>query len=149
MGKHYFLIIALALGALWFVLTNFVQHRGLNAQYLEIGGQRLAVEIADDETERSRGLSGRTRLASNEGMLFVFDAPGSYGFWMKEMNFPIDIIWLDEDWRITGITANLSPDSYPQVFYPPEPVKYVLEVNAGLAAAQQLSIGAKLKLRQK
>ncbi len=106
-----------------------------------IGETKIAVEIADDDTERARGLSGRAALGENQGMLFIFDAPGDYGFWMKEMRFPIDIIWIDVNWQIVGITTNVSSNSYPQVFYPPLPIKYVLEVNAGFIAAHNIVVG--------
>ena len=101
----------------------------------------LQIEIADAEAERNRGLSGRASLPADSGLFFIFEAVSQPGFWMKDMNFPIDIIWIDEDWRIVGITANATPNSYPQIFYPPAPIKYALEINAGLSAKHHLQIG--------
>ncbi len=108
----------------------------------------LELEIADTESERARGLSGRAALGENEGMLFIFDEPEMPGFWMKDMHFPIDIIWLDENRQIVGLHENIAPDTYPAIFYPPRlveagpprPIKYVLEVNAGWVAARQLKL---------
>ncbi|MEK7584928.1 MAG: DUF192 domain-containing protein [Patescibacteria group bacterium] len=98
----------------------------------------LKLELADTDTTRTKGLSGRASLPSDTGLLFVFDRAGTYGFWMKEMNFPIDIVWINEAKQVVGITKNLTPESYPQVFYPPEPIKSALEINAG--AAEKLGI---------
>ena len=136
------LLIILATASLLLATTNLVQHRVLNKlTHSEIGTFKLEVEIADDDAERAQGLSGREALAPDRGLLFVFDEPAAAGFWMRNMNFPIDIIWIDGAWRVVGITANVSPDSFPQVFYPPEPIKYVLETNAGWALKNNLQIG--------
>lgn len=108
---------------------------------LELKGQTLTVEIARTPEEQSRGLSGRPELAETGGMLFVYEAPEQPRFWMKEMHFPIDIIWLDQKQKVVEITRNLSPQTYPQTFSPRTPIKYVLEVNAGTAAKNNLQIG--------
>ncbi|OHA92045.1 MAG: hypothetical protein A3J09_00920 [Candidatus Zambryskibacteria bacterium RIFCSPLOWO2_02_FULL_51_21] len=102
-----------------------------------IGG--LVLEIANTDAERTQGLSGRASLPAGTGLLFVFESPGKYGFWMKDMNFPIDIVWLGDGMLPVGIEKNVSPDSYPQVFYPPVPVRYVLEVNAGESSVLELN----------
>ncbi|MEK7176049.1 MAG: DUF192 domain-containing protein [Patescibacteria group bacterium] len=101
---------------------------------LKIGDKTILVEIADTTEKLARGLSGRKSLSPGSGMLFVFSEIGSYGFWMKDMKFPIDIAWLeriDNSFRIVGIERNVSPESFPHVFYPPVPIKYVVETNAG------------------
>ena len=97
------------------------------------------MEIANTDAERTQGLSGRASLPAGTGLLFVFESPGKYGFWMKDMNFPIDIVWLGDGMLPVGIEKNVSPDSYPQVFYPPVPVRYVLEVNAGESSVLELN----------
>lgn len=99
---------------------------------LQIGEQIFKLEIADEPEELARGLSGREKLPEDYGLLFVFPKPGRHGFWMKDMKFPIDIIWLDENKEIISITKNLEPNSYPQVFYPPRDIKYALEINTGI-----------------
>ena len=101
-----------------------------NTVGVNIFGRQIRARIADSAGEREKGLSGQKFLGSNEGMLFIFDQPAYHGFWTKEMNFPIDIIWIDESWRIIGVAKNAKPESYPKVFYPPKPVKYVLEISA-------------------
>ena len=116
---------------------------------IKIGETALKVWVADTDKERVRGLSGKTSLTSDEGMLFVFDKPGTYGFWMKEMNFPIDIIWIDDENKVIGAQKSLSPASYPEVFYPSQDIKYALEVRAGFDQEHGLKNGEILSLGQK
>lgn len=112
----------------------------VDADRLSVGEQVFMIEIADDVAERTQGLSGREFLPNNTGLLFVFENPGVQRFWMKDMNFPIDIIWVDADLRVVDVTRNAQPDSFPQTFSPTTPVLYVLEVNAG--EAEHIEIGA-------
>lgn len=101
---------------------------------ITVDGRTIQVEVADTEALREQGLSDRASLPAGRGMLFVFDEPGDYGFWMRNMRFPLDIVWLEregEGYRAVDITRNVLPDTFPQVFYPPRPVKYVLETNPG------------------
>ncbi len=109
---------------------------------LVIGGTEVEVEIADTDLERSRGLSGREGLLPNHGMLFVFDSQGYHAFWMKDMKFSIDIIWINADSKVIWIEKNLSPETYPNLYKPPEPAKYVLEVPAGFAEERGVGIGS-------
>lgn len=100
---------------------------------VKINETSILAEIADTEEERSKGLSGRESLAEDEGLLFVFEEPGLYGFWMKDMNFAIDIIWIDESRHVIGIERGVAPETFPNTFHSPGPVKYVLEVPSGRA----------------
>lgn len=95
----------------------------------------ITVMLAETQEEHARGLSGRMELDADMGMLFIFDRPDRYAFWMPDMHFPIDIIWIGDDWRIVDIAARVTPESYPDSFIPRAPAQYVLEVNAGNAAA--------------
>jgi uncharacterized membrane protein (UPF0127 family) len=110
-----------------------------------IGTTTVAVEVADTEASREQGLSDRAGLAQNSGMLFVFDTPGNPGFWMKDMEFSLDMLFIDTNGTIVTLDQNLSPDSYhqnpPQVFYPASAIQYVLEVPAGFAAAHGIVQG--------
>jgi len=105
---------------------------------------KIALEIADTESKRIRGLSGRERLADGVGMLFIFPISGIYSFWMKDMNFPIDIIWLDETFKIVHIEANVEPNTFPKSFAPTLPSRYVVELNAGVASFKNLVVGQSL-----
>jgi len=113
---------------------------------LKIGDVLLNVDVASTDPERIEGLSGRWGLEENQGMLFIFEREGYYGFWMKDMNFPIDIAWLDINKKITHIEKNVSPETYPNTFYAVQnglPVLnlYVLETNAGFFDKSKIKIG--------
>jgi uncharacterized membrane protein (UPF0127 family) len=103
-------------------------------------------ELADTESKRTQGLSGRTELPAGYGMLFVFERAGRYGFWMKDMHVSIDIIWLTDDGVILDIEENVAPETYPTPFYPPVPVRYVLETREGEATAQGWRAGTRIAL---
>lgn len=104
-------------------------------------GVVVLAEVADTVEARAQGLSGRRELLEGSGMWFVFEEEGEYGFWMKDMRFSIDIIWLDARLRIVDMWENASPDSFPEVVMPKVPARYVLEVPAGFAAAHSLAVG--------
>ncbi len=104
------------------------------------------LEIADTAEERARGLSGRDALPDDYGLLFIFPEDVTPAFWMKDMRFPIDIVWIAADGRIAGVTAEVSPETYPETFGPPELVRYVLEMAAGEAARRGYATGTPLKL---
>lgn len=87
--------------------------------------------VADSNELRQRGLSGFTGLSKNEAMLFVFEKPSTLGFWMKDMLFSLDMVWLDGDKKVVFIEQNVSPDTYPKVFESGLPAQYVIEFAAG------------------
>ena len=94
------------------------------------------VEIADSPSERERGLSGKQSLETDRGMLFIFEKETLPGFWMNDMNFPIDMIWIDKNKKIIGIEESLEPCEEGKecpVFYPKREAMYVLEINSGLS----------------
>jgi len=103
-------------------------------------------EIADSDAEHAQGLSGRRAVPPGHGLLFIFDRPDRYGFWMKDMLISIDIIWLADDGTILEIEEGVSPDTYPTPFYPPVPVKFVLETRVGEAKAQNWTVGTRIPL---
>lgn len=103
--------------------------------------------IADTEVARQHGLSDRIDLPLDHGMLFVFPNLSKQGFWMKDMHFPLDIVWIDEQKEIIGIDRDISPETFPNVFFPSKQIKYVLELNAGQAKAFGLEIGIKVDFK--
>lgn len=113
---------------------------------ISVGESWLTVEVADTELARERGLSGRASLKEGTGLLFVFDKDGTWGIWMKDMNFPIDIVWLDASGVVVSVAAEVSPDTYPEVFYPSALARYVLEVPAGYAEKAGIAEGVKIVL---
>lgn len=108
----------------------------------------LVVEMANTQASRELGLSGRPHMRDDEGMLFVFDKPGRYGFWMKDMTFPLDIIWINENGIVVSIERNLTPDSYPKTFMNQSDASYVLEINQGMAEKFGLYMGSKVKMTE-
>ena len=123
---------------------NFLPIAPMATTTLAIDEINIVVEIADTDAARARGLSGRPALAKNTGMLFVFATADDQSFWMKDMNFPLDIIWLDDHWRVIDVTQNISPKDFPKTYGPRAPARYVLEVNAGFISAHHITIGAQV-----
>ena len=114
-----------------------------DSPYVEINGVEIPVEVVKTQAEVEKGLSGRASLDSKSGMLFIFSKPDYYRFWMPDMNFPIDIIWIRED-RIVGISPDVSNEfdpANPKFYTPPRPADRVLEVNAGFAQKKNIRVG--------
>jgi uncharacterized membrane protein (UPF0127 family) len=109
---------------------------------IAIGGVPLVLEVADTPEKRSLGLGGREELLKNAGMLFIFDEPGLHGFWMEGMRFPIDIAWFNDKFCVTYLAGNVSPDSYPTVYVPSSPSRYVIEAGAGYFRSHNLKKGS-------
>ncbi|MEK7201102.1 MAG: DUF192 domain-containing protein [Patescibacteria group bacterium] len=106
----------------------------------------LQFEIVRTPEAQAKGLSGRTDVPQGYGMLFVFPKEERLAFWMKDMLVPIDILWLSSDGTILGIEDSVSPDSYPQKFLSPEPVRLVLELRAGESRVRNFTIGSRIAL---
>jgi uncharacterized membrane protein (UPF0127 family) len=144
----------IAIGALLLVL--FLRSRQavapvLNTQksydaIVTIGSVDIPVTIADSPQEQEQGLSGTDSLDEGSGELFVFNTVGKYGFWMKDMNYPLDLIWIDEKLNIVAISKDISPNTYPTIFNPPTDVKYVLEVNAGFSTKHGITENQLIKI---
>lgn len=115
--------------------------KSLNKSYVNIGNIQVKVYLAKNDLERGRGLSYTKALLEDEGMLFVFDKSDIYQFWMKGMNYPLDIIWINDQKRIIHIEHSLSPETFPNLFSSESPALYVLEVNAGFCEKHQIKIG--------
>ncbi len=119
-------------------------------QFVKINDTTIFVDIAKSESETQRGLSGRKPLEENQGLLFVFNNNSFSGFWMKDMLFPIDIIWITNG-KIVGIEKDAQPEpgkplSQLKIYYPPEAINFVLEVNAGSSDKFGIKIGDSIDL---
>ena len=117
--------------------------------WVEIGGKRYAVEIADDNEERARGLMFRDELPADHGMLFVHDREEPLAYWMKNTKIPLDILYFDTQRRLVAQQRDVPPctlgDGCPP--YPSQaPARYVLELNAGQAEQLKLQAGDELRL---
>lgn len=100
---------------------------------IQINSQSLSAEVVASDPEREKGLSGRSCIGLNQAMLFKFDKPGIYPFWMKDMRFAIDMVWLDSSKKVVFIKSYVTPATYPQTFVSIDPAQYVLELKAGRA----------------
>lgn len=127
--------------ALYKKAYNFFVEYVTHKKILVLAETSIRTEIVDTPAKRILGLSGRDSLSKGTGMLFVFETPDLHGFWMKDMNFPIDIIWFNEYSEVIHIVENASPESYPETFTPPSPSLYVLEVPAGFAQEHHIKLG--------
>jgi uncharacterized membrane protein (UPF0127 family) len=116
----------------------------VNRNQVTLGNTAINVEVVDTDASRERGLSGHAQLAEGEGMLFVFETDDQWGIWMKDMKFPIDIVWAAADGTIVTILRNVAPETYPMVFTPASPARYVLELPAGYVDAHQVAEGTKI-----
>ena len=119
---------------------------------VRVGGQAVyTVDVAATPEDRQRGLSGRETMAQDEGMLFVFEEERSLHFWMKDMRFPLDIIWIDGRCELVGVSADVPtpPPNADSADIPransPAPAMYVLEVNAGEWARNGMSAGDRVE----
>ena len=103
-------------------------------------------EVSSTSAQQEQGLSYRTNVPDNYAMLFAFPQDGQYGFWMKDMDVPLDMVWVTSDGTIASITPDIPADTYPEVYYPPEPIRYVLETRAGFAAEKGWKAGTLIAL---
>lgn len=108
---------------------------------LTINTTPIEAELAETKEQQERGLGGRKDMPDDYGLLYILPKPYFYDFWMKDMKFPIDIIWVDRNQNVVDITRNLSPDSYPRIFQPVRPAQFVIEVVAGFADKHGIKIG--------
>ncbi|MCB0398670.1 MAG: DUF192 domain-containing protein [Winogradskyella sp.] len=107
----------------------------------------LDIEIAEDAYETQTGLMYRTKLGINQGMLFIFPDEQLRNFYMKNTKIPLDIIYIDESYKIVSFQRNAKP--LDETSLPSEvPAKYVLEINAGLSDEWQLEVGDKIDFRK-
>ncbi len=120
-----------------------------NSYVLNVNNKNIDLIVADTEELKTLGLSNRSSLASSTGMFFVFNKEDKYGFWMKDMRFNIDIVWLNAFKRVIYIEKNVSPDTYPDVFFPPEDSLYALEFNAGFVDENNIAVGNILDIAKK
>ena len=111
---------------------------------------RISVDIVDTPALRARGLSGRADLPESQGMLFLFETPGSQVFWMKDMHFEIDILWI-RDAKLVGVTPTvpLPKLGLPLLRYSsPAPCDVVLELRAGAAQRMGLRVGHAVRIER-
>lgn len=105
-------------------------------------GSKYHMQVADTDAKRERGLSNRDTLTGKTGMIFTYDKPQQLCFWMKDMRFAIDMVWLDQTKHVVAVESAVSPNSYPKTFC--HQAQYVLEFSAGTAGKERLQAGKQL-----
>jgi uncharacterized protein len=112
-------------------------------------GASFSLEVAADEASRARGYMYREEIGAREGMLFLFERSDYHPFWMRNVKFPLDILWLDRSLRVVHIAPDVPPcpaeGDCPSVV-PSRPARYVLEFRAGTARAEGLRTGDRITL---
>lgn len=117
--------------------------------YIIVKKVKIPVYLADTEEKRIKGLGGLISIPRGYGMFFIFDKSDYQSIWMKGMLFSIDIIWIDENFKIVHIEENISPGTYPKIFTAPVKARFVFELNAGMSKFYDLKEGEKIIWRQK
>ena len=143
-----FIITLVCVVLVFVVIITFLSTITYKSEVI-LNGKMFVVQVADTDYLLEKGLSGHEPLASNQGMFFIFEKPDKYGFWMKEMKFPIDIIWINSNFEIIHIEKSVRPDTYPKIFYPSSKALYVLEIPAGQSLKVNLKIGNSVKFVKK
>jgi len=144
-----FEIIILCLIIVLFIILYF---RRSPTKYttVKIGDVKIRAEIADTLIKRTKGLMFKKILPENEGMLFIFDNEGYHSFWMMNMSFPIDIIWINKEKKVVDISKNTQPCKLScSTYKPKEKAIYVLEVKANFTEKHGVKIGSSLKFELK
>lgn len=139
-------IVLLFIGLLLFLPTRL--HGPVTGNLTFPSGKAISIEVADDAVSRALGLSGRDSIGDDFGMLFTFSSPNIPRFWMKGMNFPLDIIWIREG-VVIGIQSDVPvEEGIPTTFYyPEEDIDMVLEVRAGFSKEFGVSVGDVLDIQ--
>lgn len=137
-------LVLVALLLIW----QFVFHQAnpaLKSGEVKIRDAIFSVEVASTTLEQARGLSFRPSLPENQGMLFVFGTSSVQNFWMKDMHFPLDMIWIGGN-KIVGFVQNAVPEPDKaiwslKIYTSPDGVDKVLEVNAGTVLQDNIQVG--------
>ncbi|MBI4097769.1 MAG: DUF192 domain-containing protein [Candidatus Levybacteria bacterium] len=137
-----FVVIFIAL-----IITSLIL--GQRSTKVLVNGETFTVTLAKTEKERQIGLSKTDKIGENQGMLFIFEKADYYPFWMKEMKFPIDIIYINAD-KVTTVIDNAKPitnaDGNLEVYEPAEKSDKVLELKAGTAKKHSIKKGTSVKI---
>ncbi len=151
-------LLLLIIGAIFFYKGGelnlpFTPH-SIKTYQLQINENILKVEVADTQEKRSKGLGSREKLASDEGMLFVFERLDKYPFWMKGLSFPLDFVWIS-NFEVVDILQNVAPpavgvpDKSLTIYQPKVAVDKVLEINAGVIQRLNIKVGDTIRLTAK
>ncbi|RYZ86967.1 MAG: DUF192 domain-containing protein [Moraxellaceae bacterium] len=135
----------IVLAAIFTAAALFANNSQTVSRYDEtitIGDINYQADIARTVTDLQHGLSDSPQIAADQAMVFIFPTLSKWGIWMKDMNYPIDILWLDKAKKVQHIVEDAQPDSYPETsFYPPSDARYVIELKSGTVKDKRITIG--------
>ena len=115
----------------------------------QVGDKKINLILAKSDKDRMKGLSGRNSLPEDQGMLFIFEKKGKYGFWMRDMKFPLDIIYMDDN-TVVYLVENASAGAQAPnltIYTPDTEANRVLELNAGGAKKYGIKKGTKITFK--
>ena len=135
------LILAVAVWS-YFFLQDSNSTDG-DSKIISINNEKFKIESARSPEEQQKGLGGRENLCADCGMLFEFTQEDKHSFWMRDMKFPLDIIWISSN-KVVFVVKNISPDNQ-NVFAPPVKANKVLEINAGISDKYEIREGSKVE----
>jgi len=149
--KHYKLLLFFLFLLIFSIILAAALRSGRGLVNLVIGDKvKILAEIAITPEEKARGLSKRKFLPKDRGLLFIFENETIPSFWMKEMLFPIDIIWI-KGGKIIGFEENLEPEASGtefKIYSPKTTIDMVLEVNAGFVKENNIKIGDMIRVEK-
>lgn len=148
-----YVLLMIAIGIFAVFWTGNIPFSNLfSSSKVIVNGKEYKAILAKSDKERMKGLSNRSSLDKNSGMLFVFDKKNIYPFWMKDMKFPIDIIYIDDN-TIVDIIENVpapdkkTPVSSLPIIKPKSAANFVFEINAGQSKQNNIKIGNKVTFK--
>jgi len=146
--KTFLWIAAVVLVGLALYLSFFANRDGGSTTLtVPTSGKKYSLQVADTPQLRYKGLSDTASLPHDQGMLFVYEQANHACFWMKGMNYSLDMVWLDANKKVVNIEANISPATYPEKNFCSRNKKalYVIELNAGEIENSRIGLGQTLK----
>lgn len=136
-GLIVLVLLAVGVTALYVLWPQLQPHTSL-----KLGDGVFAARVAKTPEELDKGLGGTRSLRSDQAMLFIYPRDAKWKVTMKDMNFPIDAVWLDANKKVVYIVKNVPPESYPyEDFTPKQEARYVVELPAGTVGPKAISIG--------
>ena len=129
-------MIVIGGATIWFGATT-------NQPTMRLGDATFTIRVARTDAERRQGLSGTAKLDDSQAMILAFPGDNRWGVWMKDMRYPIDIIWLNESKWVVDVRRNVKPESYPTTYRPGIDARYVVEVKAGAVDRHRITIGSR------
>ncbi len=140
-NKSAYILVIIGLLVLTFAFASVFMSWFQKYTRIILGDSVISARVMKTDAERSKGLSGVTKLDNGEGALLVYKNDDLHGIWMKDMKINIDIIWLNKDKKVVHIVKNATPESFPKSFKPSKLARYVLEVPAHYTTREKIKIG--------